>query len=311
MSDMRCCPPPKPWLDLHGAIETPLAFGPGDALHGVLCRPNKLGGRKAVLMLNTGFTHHVGHARLNVLLARALARVGVASLRMDGAGIGDSDVPKGQPGRLLHDTRAGLDVRAAIDALAGLGLHEITVLGLCTGGYQAFHTALSDPRIEAIIPVNTQKFIWMGGPSFNVSYDGNRRATGIYVRAALQWQNWKRAGRGEISVPRILRDLGRRGVRSLHHKAMMGLETVSGRNFPAGQLRRWIGELSARGVRVRMIYSEADPGLADLRFEVSPARLSRAWPSFSLEILAGADHTLSHIAARDELIARVLAPFAG
>lgn len=318
-------------LDVGESIETPLAFGPEGKLHGVLCRPcgqtepgeqtgthpgtqtgTQMGTGKpgrALLILNTGLTHHVGHARLNVMLARALARLGVTSLRMDGAGIGDSDIPEGQPARLLHDIRARPGICAALDALEQLGHRDITVMGLCSGGYLAFHTALIDRRIGCVIAVNTQKFYWVGGPSFNVTYDGNRRATGVYVRAAFQGRNWSRVVRGEIKVARITADLVRRALRKWRHRVMQRAEALTGQPTRAGQLSRWMRTLSDNGVRVRLIYSDADPGLADLQFECDPYALMRTLPGLSVEVVGNADHTLSSISARDEVLGRLIDQF--
>ena len=299
---------------LDGAKEMPLTFGPQEKLFGMLCEPDVAAAKRgapAVLMLNTGFTPHVGHARVNVLLARALAKVGITSLRMDGAGIGDSDVPLGQEGRLLHDLRGGVDIKAAIDALEGIGYQRVIVLGLCTGGYQGFHTARVEPRITEVIAVNTQKFVWTGGPSFNVTYDGNRRSTGIYLLAALQRHSWKRVRDGEVDLTRLGVDLFRRTLRSWRHSVMLRLEDVTGRSFQAGRLRRWIESLTDRDVRVRLIYGEADPGLADLHFQIPVRRMTRKNPRFTVDILAQSDNTLSRIAARDAFIDLVVKHCAG
>lgn len=290
-------------------FETPLRFGPDRVLHGVLCQARTTAAPRidasVVVILNTGLTHHVGHARLAVLLARNLAARGVASLRMDGAGIGDSDLPPGQDAPRLHDTRSCDDVTAAIDVLKQRGAHDVTILGMCSGGHQAFHATLADPRIDRLIVVNMQKFKWVGGPTAYVSYDGNRRATKIYLRAALSRAKWQSALRGEIDVLRIGTDLLRRSIRTFRHKALQRIERLTGIETKAGQVERWLRALSARGVEVCLFYSDADPGLADLRFEIAyPGPLERL-PGLSIEVMANADHTLSSILARDRFLARV------
>lgn len=292
-----------------GYVETPLSFGVDQVLHGILCQPGATATHRiaapVVVMLNTGRTHHIGHARLNVLLARDLAARGVASLRMDGAGIGDSDLPPGQHAPQLHDPRSRADVSAAIDALMHRNAGDITVLGMCSGGHQAFHATLTDPRIRGLIVINMQKFVWIGGPTFYVSYDGNRRATAIYLRAALSRAKWQGVLRGEIDVLRIGADLLRRAIRTLRKKALQRLEALTGIETKAGQVARWLRDLSARGVNVCLFYSDADPGLADLRFEIShPGPLERL-PGLTIEIMPNADHTLSSISARDRFLLRI------
>ena len=79
--------------------------------------------------------------------ARALAERGVASLRMDCLGIGDSPwLPEGPLGAIHHLERIA-DVSAAIDALRRLRFGEVSIVGVCSGGFLAFQAALADPRI--------------------------------------------------------------------------------------------------------------------------------------------------------------------
>ncbi|MGY6207029.1 serine aminopeptidase domain-containing protein [Paraburkholderia strydomiana] len=71
----------------HGR-ETPVVFG---GYVGVLCEPQRaLDAAPAVLFVNTGGVHRIGDSRFTVLMARRLAAQGIASLRMDLSGLGDS-----------------------------------------------------------------------------------------------------------------------------------------------------------------------------------------------------------------------------
>jgi hypothetical protein len=66
-------------------------FGDAGRLTGIFCRA--LTGhqpRNAVVFVNAGAIYHVGWARMHVERARELARSGIASLRFDLAGIGES-----------------------------------------------------------------------------------------------------------------------------------------------------------------------------------------------------------------------------
>ncbi len=66
-------------------------IGKPQPLVGLLTEPvNPDPGAPAVLILNSGVMHHVGTCRMSVRLARAFADQGVAALRFDFSGIGDS-----------------------------------------------------------------------------------------------------------------------------------------------------------------------------------------------------------------------------
>ena len=65
-------------------------------LFGILARPTARPSGPTVVMLNSGKLDHLGPGRLWVHLARSWARVGVAVLRVDLSGLGDSPVQEGR-----------------------------------------------------------------------------------------------------------------------------------------------------------------------------------------------------------------------
>src|SRR3954447_26582491 len=69
-----------------------LRIGPEQQLAGIFSHPEASAvpaARPAVVLLNAGVLHRVGPHRLHVQLARRLAALGFASLRLDLGGIGD------------------------------------------------------------------------------------------------------------------------------------------------------------------------------------------------------------------------------
>ena len=128
--------------------ERAVSFGPGDRLAGILAHR---GGDAdvACLLLNVGVTRRSGPRRLNVKLARALARIGVASLRFDLSGIGDSAPPDGGSD---YRTQAVDDLRAAMDAVEReTGIARFCVLGICSGAVNGYRVAETDARVRGLL----------------------------------------------------------------------------------------------------------------------------------------------------------------
>lgn len=141
--------------------ETSLRFGEQRDLFGILCEPERETKFDLVVLIgNTGGDPHYGFARFSVELSRRLARVGIASLRLDFAGLGDSiDSMRGGEGstQVFNTDRTG-DFQAAIEALALLGYRRFALSGLCSGAYHAYQGGLTDPRIEALLLINLPWF---------------------------------------------------------------------------------------------------------------------------------------------------------
>lgn len=145
-----------------GCIETPLRFGAEAHLFGMLCRPDgDVACDRAVVIGNTGGDPHHGFARFSIEFARRLAFHGIASLRIDFAGLGDSTNPSDdEADDVTHvfEVDRGPDIRAAIDALEALGFRHFTVNGLCSGAYHAFQAGLADERVDSLLLVNLPWF---------------------------------------------------------------------------------------------------------------------------------------------------------
>ena len=192
-------------LRLPGCTEIPLNFGPGKRLFGVLCRPEKHTGETAVIIGNTGHRPHYGIARFGTEFARQLASAGIASLRIDFAGLGDSIGPEGKENVLSHmlETDRTRDFSAAIDALEPLGYRAFIAHGLCAGAYHAFHAALADTRIETLLLLNMPVFSWTKGDLIEVS---KRKALppSHYFSKLTSQKFWRQLVRREVDVLGIL-----------------------------------------------------------------------------------------------------------
>lgn len=146
---------PTPDGGLERAVEV---SAPAGALRGVLHLPRDLDARRpAVLMVTPGFNCRTARYRLYVKLSRALAERGVASLRVDPHGIGDSDgtLPYPTVPNLYNAIEDGLfveDTRAAVAFLAEqTGASRVLLVGLCGGANTSVRVGAVDPRVGGFV----------------------------------------------------------------------------------------------------------------------------------------------------------------
>ena len=162
--------------------ETVCNFGPDGSLFGILTTPDddvRVADAPIALILNAGIVHRVGPFRIHVDIARQLAAKGFSTLRLDLSGLGDSAARTGKISEI--ENRAVLDVSDAMNFLQKeTGVDQFTLLGLCSGAYNAHRVAVKDERIVAAV--------FMDGIVF--------RTAGYYARRFtrfLQFRFWRNA----------------------------------------------------------------------------------------------------------------------
>ena len=105
--------------------------------------------RPAIVILNTGIIHRVGHHRMFVTMSRALGAVGYTVLRFDFSGIGDSS-PRYDGLSLVDACMA--EIREALDWLERDGAaSRMILIGLCSGADHAVLYGHTDPRIVGLV----------------------------------------------------------------------------------------------------------------------------------------------------------------
>ena len=109
--------------------EEPVLLGKDQRLFGVLTRSDETPAEIGVIILNAGLLHNVGPFRLHVDLARALAQEGIASIRLDQSGKGESPARQGmtRPESMLAD------YDDSMAKLATIGVKKAILCGLCSG----------------------------------------------------------------------------------------------------------------------------------------------------------------------------------
>ncbi len=134
-----------------GVAERALLFGRSKSLVGILARPpsDMRAPCPAVVILNSGIVHRVGHHRMYVTIARQLAAAGHDVLRFDFSGIGDS---RSRSGDLSPAAAFQTDIAEALDWLAdSCAATSFVLVGLCSGADIALRYGYSDKRVIGLV----------------------------------------------------------------------------------------------------------------------------------------------------------------
>jgi alpha-beta hydrolase superfamily lysophospholipase len=295
---------PLAWPEPHAAgpvIESAVAFGKECALFGILTEPN-VGvapsqlADTAVLMLNVGGNYRIGPNRNYVKAARELAAAGFRALRFDVSGIGDSRVEAGFSSASMYRDWATVDVRAAIDMLAERGCRRFVLMGICSGSYLAFQTALQDERVNGVMLMNPRLLEWdaaRSGP-WQASMHQYYKSTRYYRQALFRSQVYARLLRGEIDVRGIA---GRMWQLACARLKRVG-NRLRGRPPQEGVLAKF-RHLSRRGVDTLLAMADQDDGLDYMQFHLgSNGSRMRGHKGFRMRLIPDADHTFSTVSSQ-------------
>ncbi len=264
-------------------------FGIRQNLNGILAEPR--GGRHAdkpaIVILNSGVVHRIGHHRMYVTMARMLAAAGYPVLRFDFSGIGDS---ASRSDSLEPDAAAMADMASALDWLSETrGIKNAVLLGLCSGADSALKYGHTDDRIVALVLLDpTLPPTW----KFYLRYL-SQRATNM-----RSWQTFL-GGRGRIWGDLIIRMIAATGAPLM--EARRRLVDPQSRSDLEALFKRSL----ERNLRFLVIFTG---GMAEYR-----EQLLDAFPSLSfgnlltLEYLSDCDHVFTSAKHREGLNQLVLA----
>lgn len=278
--------------------ERALLFGASKSLVGVVTEPDSAPApdRPAVLLLNAGVLHRVGPNRLNVHLAREMARIGFLAMRFDFSGLGDSR-PRTDGLPFAQATVA--ETREAMDVLASTrGARAFLLAGMCSGADNALRAAGHDPRVAGAALIEPMT---VPGPGY-LLYS--------YRRKLLNPLSWWRLLGGRSEVLGLLR---RRAPAVQEDPAPVAARPAS--VSPAGgeadslmpsreDFVRQVRALLERGSRLCFVYSAESPAyfnyLALLRRDM---RRPLASGMARLRVIERTDHVFTPLAAQQALLA--------
>jgi alpha-beta hydrolase superfamily lysophospholipase len=284
--------------------ETPLLFGPEKRLMGVLTEPPEPLDRRhpVFIFLNVGANHHVGPHRMNVALSRELASLGYPAFRMDAAGLGDSPAAPNSRENRIYTKDAIADVRSAMVLLREMRrMDRFVLVGVCSGAYLAYHTAIEDTRVVGQVLLSPFAFEWKEGDSVAVKPRKTYRSTRAYARALLDRQVWLRMLKGDVEargIAGVVLERVRTEIQGALASARARLEGKQSENTVLRAFRA----MSTRGVETLVILSFDDSGVDMIQTYLgADARKMRGRRHFEMEIIEGLDHAFQSLESQQVL----------
>lgn len=252
--------------------EEAIIFGGERSLVGVLTLPEGTP-RMGIVFPNAGLIHHVGPGRLFVELARVLAAEGIASLRFDLSGIGDS--PRRQDPRSVFELSID-ETRAAVDRLRAAGVSRVGIFGLCSGAYAARHVAATTD-VDAIWLVNPQDLV----PGSNLLERSWKRR--YLTNSVFRLQSWRNLLSGKANTERLL------GVFLKKPSAPSAAEAAFSETVDA--VHDQLAAMAGRGCAVNFVLSERDPSVDEVGvFLGTDLRAGPSTAPFPVQVVRDADH---------------------
>ncbi|WP_426194705.1 hydrolase 1, exosortase A system-associated [Massilia sp. DWR3-1-1] len=253
-----------------------------ESLVGILTRPHFTSDRGVVIVVG-GPQYRAGSHRQFTLLARALAANGIAVMRFDYRGMGDSD------GDMRIFDAVGDDLSAAIDTFFENveEIREVVLWGLCDAASAISMYAPSDKRVTGIILANP----WVR------TSDGLARSTlkHYYGGRLLHMHFWRKLFRFEVNL--------KQSIYSLAQSARLALRP----RLPAGSVSlpdaMCSGLTKFKGA-ILIILSGADMTAHEFRDLTSQApewRRLLGTRRVTQRTLEKADHTFSRRVWRDQV----------
>lgn len=287
--------------------EEPVRFGAESALFGIFTRPLvDRGDAPAVILLNRGLNPHIGWRRVSVDHARALAAAGIASLRFDVAGLGESRDEPGRPATLIYSDQLLPDVRSAVDYVIDRGYVRIALAGVCSGAFTALSAAQADARVSDAIVFNPQRFVWNPSETMEDVIRFGLRSMNDYVGDLKRGGTLRKLVRSRRRLAPAMIFLLKKGARFGMAHLPLGLRSSMMRGSMAARVTQFFDRLAARGTRITMIFTAGDPSLDELGAYFGVGGKALKYDNVSVEIHQGLDHNLTSDAGSSIMLKRIM-----
>ncbi|MCP3915103.1 MAG: alpha/beta fold hydrolase [bacterium] len=224
-----------------------------------------------------------GPHRMFVEYARALARAGVAALRIDFSGRGDSE----------GDPREASVRHAVEDAVAGIRYvrsrkrpHRIVLLGLCSGADVGFLAAAVSPKVDGLVLISLLNNALRPSRADRVRLFAERLAP--YYGAS-----------------RFAAAAGRAFDRGFHLRNWLGLVGHGSPESEASSTDLYVGGLALEKVSAPILLVHASDVLSRRSRSHFESELSRCPAPKQFRSVTGADKGLYSVRAKDQVLAIV------
>lgn len=243
------------------------------------------------LLTNAGVIPRIGPHRLNVLLARHFAQMGIATMRFDMSGLGDS---RRSGSRRSTGEQFVVDTRSAMDlAQSRFGAKRFFMVGFCSGGDVANLVAHEDDRLRAIVLWDSYVYPTRKAKLLGFVHRLRRHSVPTLARKAVQ---------RVVRVARPAPKQERAGVAAALAPSIFGRTQMP----PRDEFGQRIRSLVDRGVEVFFLYSGGEPEWYNYagQFHEMFGRYGFA-DRVEYDYLVRSDHTFIQPHAQQALIARV------
>ena len=274
----------------------------GSELVGIVAQPARPATRIGVVIVVGGPQYRTGSHRQFTLLARHLAQHGIASLRFDYRGYGDSAGQAALGVLGIED-----DLQAATNhLLAELpALQAVVFWGLCGAASAAAMYAATDTRVAGLVMLNPWVRTEVGLAKAQLRH--------YYLGRLAKPEFWRRILAGEVAIGASLRGLGRSieraagfGRHALGSKTGSMPATEQAPDFDKDTLPQlMLSSLEQGGLPVLVVLSgDADLTANEFRDLVARSARWRRWldgPKVKFAVVTGSNHTFARAEWRAEV----------
>jgi len=256
--------------------------------------------RRGMILLNAGATHHIGPNRMYVTLARRWARRGYVVLRLDLAGLGDSDTRRDRPEGEVYSPAALDDVRVAIEFLRDrYGITNITLGGLCSGAFHSLRAAAAGLPVRRVLMVNPLNFRWHEGMTLqDLTWLGFVHNPRTYLEQVIPSDFWKKLITRQVNVGRLVK-LYAEYFQVATRAALCNTARALRIPLP-GDLGYELEAIAARGIEMVFVFARGDAGPGLLR-HLAGSSVKRVGSRCRIHVMDGADHIFSQSGVRARL----------
>ena len=237
-----------------------------------------------VVIVVGGPQYRAGSHRQFTLLARHLAKQGIASMRFDYRGMGDSE------GEMRNFELIDDDIRAAIDTLLRHipEVHRVVLWGLCDAASASLFYAYTDTRVGGLVLLNPWVHTETGASRARIKH--------YYLSRLLQRSFWMKLISGGVKLGSSIGDLAKSAQNVVSGADKTAGISANAMHGSSGYIRKMLEGMEHFKGEVMIILSGNDLVAQEFEYLVShESQWKKTFNSSSVikNKLIGASHTFS------------------